>query len=108
MYYGKQKENRMHAGLSAACPGTLCGGSAELFYEVAAFAKKGTTVTATVSDTLILKNNFAMERHQIRYTPLPSKDPGLMYWELRNESTVDLDYVQFGVLYFTDKEKQSF
>lgn len=89
------------------CHVMLIGGGAELFYEVAAFAKKGTTVTASASDTLILKNNFAMERHQIRYTPLPSKDPGLMYWELRNESTVDLDYVQFGVLYYTDKNKQS-
>lgn len=88
------------------CHVMLIGGGAELFYEVAAFAKKGTAVTATASDTLILKNNFAMERHQIRYTPLPSKDPGLMYWELRNESTVDLDYVQFATLYFTDKEKQ--
>ena len=88
------------------CHVMLIGGGAELFYEVAVLAKKGTAVTATASDTLILKNNFAMERHQIRYTPLPSKDEGLMYWELRNESTVDLDYVQFGVLYFTDKDKQ--
>ncbi|MGN0170705.1 MAG: Ig-like domain-containing protein [Lachnospiraceae bacterium] len=89
------------------CHVMLIGGGAELFYEIAVFAKKGTAVTATASDTLILKNNFAMERHQIRYTPLPSKDAGLMYWELRNESTVDLDYVQFGLLYYTDKEKQS-
>lgn len=78
----------------------LIGGGRKLYFEVEANVAAGSVLTAATSGTVTVKNNFAQEAHNIEMTPVANKDSSVMSFRLKNKSNVDLDYLQYGVMFY--------